>query len=644
MEEPPTLGGAPRASQLSIELIEIVQGGKRRAVESSRDGPTIAERRSLNSKRQQAFAAIIAGARRLTGSDYDVPPIPSPSDVEQLAYRNASLLAGASEEDLDRIVALSTSDKDVPLHVYRNLIDIGVFDTIQGASRFVKTKDMWTVEYIRLFAAERGWVGVALLCSVLRHSPLMPDARAVKSQESLAEELASKYSQSIDEDEIPEALRDSAIQSLELAVSAHHLDSEFFSMKRAQVVSSGSQLTSMSFSDACPLFSKYDNGRLLASGAFGVVLKYARRDSLLKADNVPLFCAVKIQRTSAGVRNQLSEDVGLRELLVMSAIDAKIRGWANNPVTLITNSVTLYDWVKCTMILPRVLKSVLTEEDFASLQTRISDEPKTYQILVQEYVDGGDLESTLLANHLFWNTKSIAALYAQLFGFFSPFYAGMSFMHNDFKTPNVLLKRMPVDSTVKYLHYNHALHEDVWVPLADSHGFVFKLADFGLSMITVGKNVVGDVSWRAQPGLDLEVFTVWLLTGAALFYKDRYLIDVPAELIRFMRSIILPPSNRDKSGVDGEPLNAAKTRAKVIGLLSEGRIGKPTPDWRAESEVYLGMYTFAKLVWRHGSVYPDHRGTVMITRMFNSLNNLVRYDKPPADLAAHNVCDMTPVI
>lgn len=656
MEEPTLLvsdsGGRSSSneqlSQLANDLNAIAQSSKRRALPSSDSRKaTTGDRQSATNKSRVALVEIITNQRKLSGDEEEdaLPRLPTQDMIERIADHSSHILSGATEDELDRIITLSRSTQVSATHIFTSLMEVGIFDTQSAASIYLGARAVWTIEYIRAFEDTRGWVGLAMMCAILHVSPLVPNTTVLQSSGRLINALVDKYSQGVDEDDIPGRVHAQAKQRLEKAVSAFHLDSEFFSMKKTQVVRDGKSGRSITFAESCPLFSKYDNGHLLSSGNFGVVFKYARRDSLMRADNVPLFCVVKIQKTSP-IAVAGKSDAALRELLVMHAIDSKIRSWNTNPMSLITNTVMLYDWAKCRMNLSQVLKPLLTAKDIAKLEVELDARPREYQIIVEEYVPDGTLEDVLIkrmAGDLFWTTRGVAAIYAQLFGFFMPFYSKMAFMHNDFKTPNVLIKRMPIESTVKYLRYGGGSSgmRTMWVPLEDSHGFLFKLADFGLSTITVGSEMIGSPDWSAQPGLDLEVFTCWVLYNCVMCHKENYMINLPPELIRFLRSTILPPLRSDTEALVGDSMTAYDVRYDVVEfLLADSKIGKPAPDWKGDADRFLGIYSYAKSVWRYRSKYPEHRGTVMITRMLESLGQLVGYFTPPVDIAPHNVCNM----
>lgn len=637
------------SSNLEEDLNEITQATKLRKMATSE------ELTNLQIKRNAAMQAILSNVRKLYLND-ELQNAPSaPEVIARLATTHASALTDASIEELDAMIrhAKATPTADGILEA---LLEVGVFSTASAAQDYLQLGSLSESAFIQRFVDERGYLGALMIAAILHHYPLDPVTAYLRpTPRSITEAMAKRYAKSGLYARARQELRDRAQKAVELAITRSKVVDDFFSMKLSQPLDNivgAAKSSEVIFRESCPLFSNYDNGRLIGAGAFGVALKYARRDTLMAKDGVPLFCVVKIQAVRPSILPTDELEGSLRELMVMHTIESALKLPHDRP--FLSNHVRLYDWTRCRMNLTEALKPILNAEDLEKIKgirgAQLSA-INTYQIIVEEYAPEGELDEVLskqFSSEIFLNTKAICSMFTQVFGFFYALYASRGFAHNDLKPPNILLKRLPPNSTIKYLVYNFGPNRaSYYVPVADSSGFVFKVADFGLADITTkeGKKI-GRSEWKAQPGLDLEMMACTVLFSIIEAYKKDYRVMMPAEALRLLRQMIVPPNSdtvdryvvadkRSDASLAKVP-TSGKLREAALAFLAEENLGKEAPDYIYHCAVYDEMYGMQMAAWGKSARYAAHRSMDSIDKMLATVGRLTDYDITPKDLTPNN--------
>jgi hypothetical protein len=154
------------------------------------------------------------------------------------------------------------------------------------------------------------------------------------------------------------------------------------------------------------------------------------------------------------------------------------------PDHMLWNVVLLYDWTRVRVNLAERLRRFgCYDEQNKHIKDMVPNYPASYQIMVMERASG-----TLIDLFSSWSEAPqpvfFTALVAQIFASLAQLHDRLMFEHNDLTLGNVFY--MPIGSRHNNRDVFYQLPKSLnWirVPLAATGNYIFKLSDFGLSVI-----------------------------------------------------------------------------------------------------------------------------------------------------------------
>lgn len=388
---------------------------------------------------------------------------------------------------------------------------------------------------------------------------------------------------------------------------------DLFSMKESQanplVIRSA-----FVFRNACPLWNKYDSGRVLGAGVSGLTVRYARTRYDV-SDGFPLFFVVKLQKTNPQAAP--NSDTSYNELRILLAMNEASSHWSEERKKNLHHHLILYDWIKCEFDMATTIKPILSSVQASKYSKFLNQGRQEYQIMVEEYAPEGDLESVIEKNPMscerFVTPKAVASLFAQVFGALYPLYR-RGFAHLDLKPANLLIERVPLTSNIETLVYDVGTRK-IYVPLRDSHFHLFKIGDVGISVLKKPGTIYGKPDKAVAPGLDVETLAVWVAASMCRSFKATWRQKMSNEVAQFLSSLIQPPLPTDVHEDWRIPNdNSGGVRAKAIKLLQtpESYVAK---EWATDYNTFLGVYAFIQSTWSRGP-HPEHKGMQLVNRVF----------------------------
>lgn len=563
---------------------------------------------------RQVVRQLVAGAR-----DYAYLPLaaPSPSELEEIVRREAPQLDGISQKTLRLVLEVAESSEPT----LEKLGSIGFFRTawnlraLQNSLPYVGTSN--AMEYLD----ERGVEGMLLLAAATGYPLYSPLPRALPDRKR---ELAMFANGLLtDADSIERTMRAEVELQTREAVKA----GGFFSMKISEVDPEIAR-SAFAFREACPLWDRYGNGKVLGAGQYSLVVRYARRE-YDASDGLPLFYVVKFQRTRPSQPAAL--DPAFVELRLLYWMNASAAHWSEQRRRDLHHHIALYDWVKCDVSLKKAVEPIIPQYQRDKYAKFMGDgTAQQYQIVVQEHASEGDLERFIESNKMltqrFGGPLQIAALFAQVFGALYPFYK-RGFTYVDLKPANILVERVKPSHPVQTLVYSVGRGRSLYVPLHHSHSMLYKFGDLGISTVKGPQLSIGNPARRYAPGIDVETLVCWVMAAFCHTYREDYPGEADPETVHYFRELVLPPIN-DGSAEDSN-------RFKVYELLRANYApGLKANDWEEDIEAFLQMYQDSQKVWSRDP-RPEHSDMRLVNAALES-GFLARYHHAPEDLTDSN--------
>ena len=352
-------------------------------------------------------------------------------------------------------------------------------------------------------------------------------------------------------------LRDSAVYALAAYFTDQENDAAFVDMYRSTLIKTFFNMKryqsldhlkrdAFTFTEDCPLFSKYSHIKLVAAGSYGFVVRVMPRESHRPSGTVkvpggggggdddddaeemsavranvkdaekseryliqtaPLF-AVKIQSVGGASRSMRTtgkrqpgdpldtDHTAFTELMVLQTIKQKSSHWrAKHRASNVCNHVRLFDFVRCAFNPVEVFTPLLREDDYADTSKRIlPDRHDEWQIMVLEYADSGTLDSFITDRNpkntlAMASWEGFAGVTIQVLGHIESL-RGAQYTHHDVKPLNILLSAISPQRKCGYFAYKDVAYDakegqrrTLYVPVWGI-GYVAKLSDTGLSAIT----------------------------------------------------------------------------------------------------------------------------------------------------------------
>lgn len=323
----------------------------------------------------------------------------------------------------------------------------------------------------------------------------------------------------------------------------------FYALKRGQNIDDLDQdvyITDERFPrQTCRLWTDYSYCRVLGAGSYGITLDLARY-SPLSPD--PRHYAVKLQaisnRANAGT-------LAYRELRCLYEVMLLARHWSAERIRQPFNHVRLLDWDRCNFSLRGRIAHLMDAKERKEYAKSLESEGRDYQIIVEEFADGGTYRAFIESKPAVATTREFfAASMTQLFSFLYAVGSRTDLVHGDLKPENVLISRVPISSP--YTHLLYAGETDGtfvfptrWVPVAHSLMLVFKIADYGLSRMNSVRLSPDDPDavWVTPIGAELRAWLpgVDMLSWAAMWLYSITAVKgiFPSELDPAVREVLL---------------------------------------------------------------------------------------------------------
>ena len=233
--------------------------------------------------------------------------------------------------------------------------------------------------------------------------------------------------------------------------------------------------------DRCPLLARYQVVRFLSSGAYGVVALV--RERALQppgpGETDEQEWVVKLQRL---------DDQRAGEITVEKAIHVLLEQWRVAHPRALVHVVRFYDWTQCQLAPADILAPL-----------GLADEVRAYDAMVTERLADSlwsvlrTYEPVLAESSLTFQHDYYAALLVQVVAQLVLLLTLSSgtFEHNDLRTPNVLVRRVPYEQPRNQFLVYHlpGAPAPLSVPLAWCHYSVLALTDFGRSSVSFTPDV-----------------------------------------------------------------------------------------------------------------------------------------------------------
>lgn len=441
------------------------------------------------------------------------------------------------------------------------------------------------------------------------------------------------------------------------------------------------KLTSQFSAERCPLFTKYGNPKSLGAGGYGFVLKYS------KLSDVNKHFAVKIQKID-GHRIRDPTIAPYRELRIMVEIMKRTMHWSPARQLLPFNHVFIYDWVRCELNIKERFAALAAAND-ETIEEQIKlfgDKKHVFQIIVEEFVSGGSTHNVLKnkKNPLILETqflkpgsgvRGMASFTIQVLGHLEMLGRLAKITHHDVKPDNVLIQVYDpagASNPIKYLVYNGTPRGTLYLPLSDSDGRIYKLADYGRASAYVQEKAgnvdttvkIGHRGSAYNPAHDIENFFLMFLWSAlnSSVIVSGVIDPMIAELLLLSlhpgreRINLAAKSRSDAEKVFPDYMDAYPDNFKTIrqsesdyAVLTKTftewmkgkRVAVIPEEWKIISKnlnhIILRIYKETLLIWENDPTAADLNmwNTLFAHRIFTP------YTKKPADFTSANSVDMT---
>ncbi len=238
------------------------------------------------------------------------------------------------------------------------------------------------------------------------------------------------------------------------------------------------------------LWDRYMDLQFKAEGAFGMVFRVSPcyTPAYYNTDHHDEHYAMKLELVDT--KSQDVHQVALSELRHLYEFKRMSAHWPETQLRdHLTHHTQLHDWHYAHMNPAAALPCRYNRRSTLVPRGITRKAEGDYQAIIMEYISGGTVtdyvdECSEERICTFFSDQQLSAMMGQLFGFLSTVGKLYRFSHRDLNTNNIMFVPVPTTHIYKYLVYhrmgpNH--DRSMYIELADSHGMIYKLVDYGLS-------------------------------------------------------------------------------------------------------------------------------------------------------------------